>query len=137
MIKDIVLTHLDIIGTPGGSVLHAMKRFDDGFCGFGEAYFSEVGFNEIKAWKRHKEMTLNLIVPIGKIKFVIVDNNIINEFTLSRDNYYRLTIPPMVWVGFKGLSESGSMLLNIANIKHDPLEIDRKNINEIVFDWNN
>ena len=141
MINDVVITSLNIIDTPGGNVMHAMKGIDDGFSGFGEAYFSEVSFNTIKAWKRHKDMTLNLVVPVGKIKFVLFDNreesnNQFQEFILSRDNYCRLTVPPMVWVGFKGLSETGSMLLNIANIGHDPLEVDRKNIKEIEFNWN-
>lgn len=140
MINEVILTSLKIIDTPGGNVLHAMKKSDDGFLGFGEAYFSQVEYNVIKAWKCHKEMTLNLIVPVGKIKFVLFDfnndaNNQFKEYTLSRDNYFRLTIPPKVWVGFKGLSETGSMLLNIANIKHDPDEVERKDINEIVYDW--
>ena len=141
MINDVLLTPLDIIETLGGNIMHAMKEIDAGFYGFGEAYFSEVNFNSIKAWKRHKEMTLNLLVPVGKIKFVLCDNregsnNQFQEITISRDNYCRLTVPPMVWVGFKGLSETGSMLLNIANIGHDPLEVDRKNIKEIEFNWN-
>ena len=33
------------------------------------------------------------------------------------------------------LSRKNSMLLNIANLMHDPKEVDRKNINEIEFDW--
>ena len=141
MINDVLLTPLDIIETLGGNIMHAMKEIDAGFYGFGEAYFSEVNFNSIKAWKRHKEMTLNLVVPVGKIKFVLFDNregsnNQFQEIIISRDNYCRLTVPPMVWVGFKGLSETGSMLLNIANIGHDPLEVDRKNIKEIEFNWN-
>ena len=141
MINDVLLTPLDIIETPGGNVMHAMKEIDNGFYGFGEAYFSEVNFNSIKAWKRHKEMTVNLVVPVGKIKFVLFDdragsNNQFQEITISRDSYYRLTVPPMVWMGFKGLSKNGSMLLNIANIGHDPLEVDRKNIKEIQFNWN-
>ena len=141
MINDVLLTPLDIIETPGGDVMHAMRKIDSGFNGFGEAYFSEVSFNSIKAWKRHKEMTLNLVVPIGKIKFVLFDdregsNNQFQEVTISRDYYCRLTVPPMVWLGFKGLSKTGSMLLNIANIGHDQLEVDKKNINEIKFNWN-
>jgi dTDP-4-dehydrorhamnose 3,5-epimerase len=142
MINDVFLTPLSIIDTPGGNVMHAMKKVEDGFSGFGEAYFSMVEFNAIKAWKRHKDMTLNLIVPVGEIKFVLYDNTHnqntqFNEFTLSRENYCRLTVPPMVWVGFKGLSEAGSMLLNIANLEHNPLEVDRKNIDEIIFNWDN
>ena len=41
----------------------------------------------------------------------------------------------MVWMGFQGLSESGSMLLNIADIEHDPDEVDRKEMNEINYNW--
>ena len=65
------------------------------------------------------------------------DNNYckFQEVTLSLINYQRLTIPPLVWVGFQGLSKRVSTLLNIANLRHDPLEVDKKDINEIEFDW--
>lgn len=140
MLSDVLVTPLNIIDTPGGSVLHAMKHIDLGFIGFGEAYFSEIEPNLIKAWKRHKEMTLNLIVPIGRVKFVLFDDREhdkgqFQEVILSRENYCRLTVPPMIWVGFQGLSNNNSMLLNIADIFHKPEEVDRKNIDEIEFDW--
>jgi dTDP-4-dehydrorhamnose 3,5-epimerase len=140
MINDIILSPLSIIETPGGNVMHAMKKIDPGYNNFAEAYFSEVEANAIKAWKRHKKMTLNLIVPKGKIRFVLYDDrvNSIEQFQiiiLSTKHYQRLTIPPMIWVGFQGLSCKNSMLLNIANLMHDPMEVDRKNIDEIEFDW--
>ena len=74
MIKDVVITKLDIIGTLGGSVMHAMKESSTGYAGFGEAYFSQVDKGAIKAWKRHKKMTLNLVVPVGEIRFVFFDD---------------------------------------------------------------
>ncbi len=140
MIKDVVVTNLDVIDTPGGNVMHAMKKTSDGYMGFGEAYFSQVDKGAIKAWKRHKEMTLNLVVPVGEIRFVLFDdremsNMQFQEFIISKNNYCRLTLPPMVWMGFQGLSSDGSMLLNIANIEHDPGEVDRLQINDINFDW--
>ncbi len=142
MIKDVLITPLDIIDTPGGNVMHAMKESDAGFVSFGEAYFSEINSNTIKAWKRHKEMTLNLVVPIGSIRFVLFDdreelNGKFQEVIISRDNYCRLTVPPMIWMGFQGLFAGGSVLLNIANIKHDPIEVDKKNVEEIEFNWSN
>ena len=73
MIEGVSLSPLKIIPTPGGNVLHALKSEDDCFLNFGEAYFSEVEFKKIKAWKRHTEMTLNIVVPIGKINFVFLD----------------------------------------------------------------
>ena len=140
MIDGVIITPLKIIDVPGGDVFHGMKAGDSGFAGFGEAYFSTVEFGVIKAWKRHQKMTLNLVVPVGEIKFVIYDNKNMGkesfqEVVLSKDNYSRLTIPPMVWVGFQGISRESSMLLNIANIPHIPEESDKKEISEIIYDW--
>jgi dTDP-4-dehydrorhamnose 3,5-epimerase len=136
----LIITPLDIIETDKGDVMHAMKNYDPGFSGFGEAYFSVVNNNAIKAWKRHHEMTLNLVVPVGKIKFVLFDdrdesNNNFQEIIISRDNYCRLTVPPMIWIGFQGMDNNDSVLLNIADINHNPSEVDKKGINEINFDW--
>lgn len=140
MIEDVILTPLKIIDVPDGKVFHAIKKIDPGFHDFGEAYFSEIEPKKVKAWKRHREMTLNLVVPNGEIRFVLFDDREdisakFQEVILSTKNYYRLTVPPMIWVGFQGLSKTNSLLLNIANFMHDPEEVDRKNINDIEFDW--
>ena len=140
--NELIITPLDIIKVNKGDVMHAMKSDDPGFSGFGEAYFSVVSYNAIKAWKRHHEMTLNLVVPVGKIRFVLFDdrkvsNTQFQEVIISKDNYCRLTVPPMVWIGFEGLSDNGSMLLNIADIQHNPHEVDKKNIEQIEFNWSN
>ena len=140
MIDGVLITPLDVIETAGGDVMAAIKKNDNGFVGFGEAYYSNVEFESIKAWKRHKDMTLNLTVPVGKIKFVLFDDRIesdkkFQEVIISIDNYCRLTVPPMIWMGFQGLSSSGSVVLNIADIIHQADESDRKNINELNYDW--
>ena len=41
----------------------------------------------------------------------------------------------MVWLGFQGLSDDVSTLLNIANIEHNPKEVDRLKIDKIIYDW--
>ena len=142
MIKGVFISDLDIIDTPNGDVMHAMKESSNGYAGFGEAYFSKIDGGAIKAWKRHKKMTLNLVVPVGKVRFVLFDdrkasNTQFQEVIISKDNYCRLTVPPMVWIGFQGLSDNGSMLLNIADIEHNPHEVDKKNIEQIEFNWSN
>ena len=140
MIKDVVITKLDIIDTLGGDVMHAMKESSVGYAGFGEAYFSQIDKGAIKAWKRHKEMTLNLMVPVGEIRFILFDerkvsNTQFQEIVISKNNFCRLTVPPMIWMGFQGLSDGGSMLLNIANIEHNVHEVDKKKIEQIEFNW--
>mgnify|MGYP003990771853 CR=1 FL=1 len=142
MIKDILLTDIPIIKTPGGDVLHGIKNSDFSYKGFGEAYFSKIKYKSIKAWKRHKKMTLNLIVPIGEIRFIMFDDrgkssSEFQEVIISTSNYVRLTVPPMIWLGFEGISKGESVILNIADIEHDPMEVDKKNIEDIDFNWSN
>jgi len=142
MIEGVILTPLKIINVQGGDVLHAMKCGDSGFSGFGEVYISMVELGAIKAWKRHRIMTLNLLVPVGTIRIVLFDNRNdsfsrenYQEVILSRKNYYRLTVPPKVWFGFQGIEKGYNLLLNVTDIIHDSDEVDRKEINEIEFDW--
>lgn len=141
-VDGVFLTPLKIIDAPSGDVLHCMKHIDPGYAGFGEAYFSNVEEDVVKGWKRHRQMTLNLIVPVGAIRFVIYDDRpessiygTFHDITLSINNYQRLTVPPMVWMAFQGTGESGGILLNIANIAHDHKEVDKKQIDEIKFNW--
>jgi len=140
MINDVLITPLNIIDVYGGNILHAMKATDKGYNGFGEAYFSKVDFGHIKAWKRHSKMTLNIVVPVGKIRFVLFDDrkgqiHEYQEIVLAQNNYSRLTVPPMIWMGFQGLHSNESILLNIANIEHHPEESETRKIEEIEFNW--
>ena len=132
MLDGVILTPLKQIYNPKGDVFHAIKCTDPGFEGFGEAYFSSIIHGLVKAWKRHSRMTLNLVCIIGKIHFVLYDGRESSptygqfmEATLSPESeslYRRITIPPGVWMAFMGISEGKSVLLNVANIPHDPAE---------------
>lgn len=140
MIEGVLITPLNIIETPGGSVMHALKKTSVGFDGFGEAYFSNINFGAIKAWKRHKLMTLNLVVPIGEVKFVLYDDRFdskgsFQEIIVSKKSYFRVTVPPMIWMGFKGQSPNGSVVMNLANLEHNQNEVDKLNLNEINYKW--
>ena len=132
----VILTPLKQIYNPKGDIFHAMKKSDDGFYGFGEAYFSTINKNDIKAWKKHTRMTLNLIVPVGKIEFVVYNENTKDFFSvvLSQENYQRLTVQPNLWMAFRGIDEN-SMLLNLASIEHDPSEAINIELDEIQYEW--
>jgi dTDP-4-dehydrorhamnose 3,5-epimerase len=130
-IKDVRVSPLKILENDAGSILHILKESDDCFVSFGEAYFSTVKGGQVKGWKKHSRMILNIVVPNGKILFVLYDGREHSvtfrhkmEVTLSKENYQRLTVPPGVWMAFKGLTEDVNLLLNIASIPHDPAEAD-------------
>jgi len=137
-LDDILITPLARIATSGGDVLHAMKQSDAGYSGFGEAYFSWVAAGAVKAWKRHTRMTMNVVVPVGQARFVFrldgTEEFRVEEIGVAR--YARLTVPPGIWFGFKGLLEPQSLVLNIASIPHDPNEVERLTLSEIKYDWN-
>lgn len=132
-IKGILLTPLRRIPDSRGEVMHAMKISDPGFHAFGEAYFSVVFSGQRKGWKKHHEMTLNLVVPAGRISFTAFDDRTDSEtqgfcgrVELSPDHYYRLTVPPGLWLAFEGLDTGLNLLLNLADRLHDPAEATNK-----------
>ncbi|OGQ57828.1 MAG: dTDP-4-dehydrorhamnose 3,5-epimerase [Deltaproteobacteria bacterium RIFCSPLOWO2_02_FULL_53_8] len=140
-LADILLTPLPRIETRGGDVLHAMKQSDAGYAGFGEAYFSWVAAGAVKGWKRHTRMTMNVVVPVGQVRFVFRLVNAVGaeEFRVEElgvERYARITVPPGFWFGFQGLAAPQSLVLNIASIPHDPNEVERLALSDINYVWN-
>jgi len=121
---------------PKGDIFHAMKASDEGFSGFGEAYFSTVNKYDTKGWKKHNKMTLNLIVVMGVIEFVAHNGIDFFNTKLSKDNYQRLTIEPGLWVAFRGLSDENK-LLNLSNIEHTPSESISIELDAFKYNWDN
>ena len=121
-----------------------LRRDGDVFEAFGEIYFSCVFPGAIKAWHIHKRMTLNYAVPLGEIRFVLYDDRPdsptrgeVQEMVLGPDTYCLVTVPPMIWNGFKGLGSETSIVANCATIPHDPDEIVRRDPmdSSIPYDW--
>ncbi len=131
----IVLKKLKKFKSDEGEVLHALKDSEEQFYGFKEAYFSTIKHNKIKAWKRHLKMKMNLIVPVGEVQFNFYDfeKKLIDNIIIGSTNYCRVTVPPMIWFGFKGLSLETSYILNISDTSHDPLEVERKPLKFLNF----
>ena len=120
----IILTPLKTISHPKGDIHHVIKKTDNGYDGFGEAYLTSIFKDEIKGWKKHKLMTLNLTVILGTVRFYVHDEETqqTNAYDLGNKNYQRITIPCGYWLAFKGLSLKENVILNFANIEHDPNE---------------
>jgi dTDP-4-dehydrorhamnose 3,5-epimerase len=144
MIDGVKVTPLKQILDERGKIMHMLRSDSESFAAFGEMYFSCVHQGAIKAWHIHDRMTLNYAVPYGKIKFVLYDDREhsttrgeVQEFFLSPDNYCLITVPPLVWNGFKGLGTDTSIVANCASIPHDPDEIRRLDPFDaaIPYDW--
>jgi dTDP-4-dehydrorhamnose 3,5-epimerase len=128
-----------------GCIYQMLRSDDKSFVSFGEIYFSIVNPGAIKGWHLHEKMSLNYAVIRGMIKLVLYDDrpasktrgNLLELF-IGDENYCRVTIPPKVWNGFKGISVFPSIVANCSTIPHDPKEIRRIDPfeNSIPYDWN-
>ena len=136
----VTFTQLRRIPTLGGDVRHALKMSDESYVGFGEAYFSTVERGAVKGWRRHNQMTLNLIVPCGEVRFLAHDEWLGRSaaFHLSPDRaeaYGRLTVAPGVWLAFGGLGEDLNLVLNVADLEHRPDEQDTRPLEAMTWTW--
>jgi dTDP-4-dehydrorhamnose 3,5-epimerase len=120
----VTVTKLKRIEHAKGDLLHALKSSEDSFSMFGEAYFTSILKGDVKGWKKHKVMRLNLIVPVGSVSFFVhdVDTCLTKEYTINANNYVRLTVEPGLWVAFRGNENALNLVLNIASLEHDPIE---------------
>ena len=144
MIEGVVVTPLKQIFDERGKVMHMLREDSTVFERFGEIYFSCTHPGVVKAWHLHKKMTLNYAVIHGEIKFVLYDDRpasstfgMIQELFISPENYFLVTVPPMVWNGFKGVGNKTSIVANCSTIPHDPDEIERISPfdNKIPYNW--
>lgn len=144
MIDGVTITPLRQIHDERGKVMHMLRSTDPHFQQFGEIYFSCVYPGVVKAWHVHDRMVLNYAVPVGKIKFVLYDDREgsptrgeVQEIFMGPDHYCLVTVPPLVWNGFKGVGGEMAVVANCASIPHDPTEIRRLAPDDpsIPYDW--
>lgn len=143
-IEGVRISPLRRIPDERGAVFHMLREDSEGFERFGEIYFSTVYPGVVKGWHKHQEMTLNYAVPAGMIKLVCYDDrpgsptagNVVEVHT-GELNYVLVTIPPLVWNGFKGEGTCPALVANCATIAHRPDEIERLDPfdNDIPYDW--
>jgi dTDP-4-dehydrorhamnose 3,5-epimerase len=144
-IDGVRLSPLREIADERGAVLHMLRVDAEDFTQFGECYLSEILPGAVKAWKRHRAQTQLFAVPAGRIRIVIYDprteaasHGCLQVLDLGRpDAYARLRIPPGLWYGFACLSPGPALIVNCADMIHDPRECDILAPNDagIPYDW--
>jgi dTDP-4-dehydrorhamnose 3,5-epimerase len=132
MIEGVRLTKLSQFHDERGKVMQMLRNDSSDFSEFGEIYFSTIHPGAVKAWHRHSAMTLNYAVVFGQIKFVLYDDRPesptrgeIQELFISPENYYLVTVPPLIWNGFKAVGAVEAIVANCATIPHEAEEIQR------------
>ena len=143
-IHDVLVTPLRRIPDERGTIFHMLRADAPHFQAFGEIYFSSVHPGAIKAWHRHAEMTLNYAVPVGLVKLVLFDGRDgsptrgrLMQLYVGEESYALVTVPPLVWNGFKGVGTATALVANCATIPHREGEIERADPFQgpVAYDW--
>src|SRR5690349_2294466 len=143
-IADVVVEPRSMLADANGAVLRGWRATGSS-APVAEVYCSVVRGGAVKAWKRHRQMTQRLLVPSGRVLFVIYDSRVesatsdsVMEIESGRDAYGLVIIPPMLWYGFAGIAFGESIIVNSPNLIHDPTEIERldSNTKQIPYAWN-
>tara|TARA_B100002019_G_C21270871_1_gene602214 strand:+ start:4130 stop:4552 length:423 start_codon:yes stop_codon:yes gene_type:complete len=135
-LKKIKVFELKKFKNTKGNVLRGFRKTDKYPGISAEIYFSWINKKAIKGWKLHKKMTMNLIVPVGTIKFVFYEDSKFKEIIIGDKNYSRIYVPNNIFFAFQNLSTKKSLVVNNASIIHQKKnEIVTKKLNEIDYKW--
>ena len=138
----LLTNHLD----ERGRVTELFRSDHEGLPGFGQVHVSSVVPGAIKGWHRHVRRSDVLSCVHGRVRLGLYDPREdspthleVNEFFLGPESPYRITIPPRVWFGIKGVGPEESLVVVWTDEPYNPKVPDEERwdpeVNEIPFDW--
>jgi len=146
VIEGVNVKRLKIIPDDRGRLMEIFRSDDKTFQKFGQVYMTTVYNGVVKAWHYHKLQTDNFVCVRGKIRLGLYDAREksptykkTQEFIMSLEEPTLISIPPLVYHGFKGLSEEESTVINTPTEPYNHKNPDEHRIdafeNDIPFDW--
>jgi dTDP-4-dehydrorhamnose 3,5-epimerase len=138
---------LKVIPDERGRLMEMLRSDEEIFMRFGQVYMTTAFPGVVKGWHYHKVQYDNMIVVKGMMKIVLYDSRMdsptykeVNEFFLGDYNPRLLQIPPLVFHGFKCVSESEALVINIPTEAYNYSHPDEYRVpphdNDIPYDWN-
>lgn len=146
MIEGVVLKKLKVIPDERGRLMEMMRSDDEFFEKFGQVYMTTAYPGVVKGWHYHKIQDDNMVIVKGMMKIVLYDGRKesktygqINEFFLGEHNPCLLHIPKGVLHGFKCISETEAICINVPTEKYNYDNPDEYRVDphskEIPYDW--
>jgi dTDP-4-dehydrorhamnose 3,5-epimerase len=146
MIEGVRVKPLRMIPDERGRLMELLRSDDEIFIKFGQVYMTTVYPGVVKAWHYHKKQYDNFVAIRGMIKLVLYDaredsptRGEINEFFIGEWNPQLVQIPPGVYHGFKGISETEAIVINIPTEVYNYAQPDEYRLDPhtggIPYDW--
>jgi len=146
MINGVLVKKLKVIPDERGRLMEIFRADNECFQKFGQVYMTTAYPGIVKGWHYHKKQTDNMAVVKGMMKIVLYDGRKksatygeINEIFAGIHNPVLVHIPPLVYHGFKCISEEEAVVINTTTEVYNYSQPDefRKppHGGEIPYDW--
>ncbi len=119
-VEGVLIKDLRIIPDERGRLMEILRRDEEMFDKFGQVYMTSNYPGVVKAWHYHKVQTDHVACIKGMIKLVLYDDREgsstrgrLNEFFIGEHNPKLVRIPAGVWHGWKCVSETESLVINV------------------------
>lgn len=146
MIDGVKIKKLGVNPDERGRLMEIFRSDEDEFIKFGQVYMTTAYPGVTKAWHYHKKQRDYMAVVKGMMKIVLYDDRAdsptmgeVNEFFVGIYNPVRVSIPPMVYHGFKCISDEEAIVINTPTECYNYAEPDEYRLdpheNDIPYDW--
>ncbi len=146
MIEGVRVKQLSVLPDERGRLMEMLRSDDELFRGFGQLYMTTAYPGVVKAWHYHKVQWDHFVCVRGMMKVVLYDSRQgstshgeVNEFFLGDHRSILLQIPPLVYHGFKCISDHEAIVINCPTEPYcydepDEFRVDAHD-NDIPYDW--
>src|SRR3989338_1100308 len=125
MIKGVKVKKLKIITDERGRLMEILRSDDSIFKKFGQVYMTTAYPGVVKAWHWHARQEDNFTCVHGKMRLALYDARKssptcgeINDFVISPDDPALITIPKMVYHGFKCIGDQKAIVINTVTLPY-------------------
>ena len=119
MIDGVTVKQLKVLCDERGRLMEMLRSDDELFKGFGQVYMTTAYPGVTKAWHYHRKQWDHFVVVAGMMKVVLYDaredsptKHEVNEFFMGVHNPILVQIPPLVYHGFKCISDHEAVVIN-------------------------
>ena len=146
MIDGVKIKELKVIPDERGRLMEILRSDDDTFARFGQVYMTTAYPGVVKAWHYHKIQADNMAVVFGMMKLVLYDGREqsptkgeVMEIFFGEHHPCLVTIPPMIYHGFKCISDKEAIVVNVPTEAYNRREPDEYRVhphdNDIPYRW--
>jgi dTDP-4-dehydrorhamnose 3,5-epimerase len=146
MIDGVKIKKLKVIPDERGRLMEILRRDDELFQNFGQAYATTTYSGVVKAWHKHEKQTDNIACVAGLIKKALYDGRPdsptfkeVNEFYLGAHNPLLIQVPAGIYHGWMCVSQEEALIVNLPTETYNYERPDEQRLDphtsDIPYNW--